>query len=183
MEHSQPTPEADRPVVEMVEQWRRERPDLDPAPMALFGRLTRADAVAGRAIAGALAEHGLNRGEFDVLATLRRSGEPYRMQAGQLAAAMLLSAAAMTNRLDRLERAGLVRRESDPGDRRAVVVALTDAGVARVEAAVTDHVENETRLLAGLSPSERRQLSQLLAALLASVETAVAAGSRDAPPR
>lgn len=161
----------------MVAQWRRERPDLDPEPMALFGRLSRADALAGRAIAATLGEHGLNRGEFDVLATLRRSGAPYRLHAGRLAGALLLSAAAMTNRLDRLETAGLVARHADPQDRRAVLVALTRAGLERVDAAVTAHAANEARLLDGLAPAERERLSDLLVRLLASLEAAATTGS------
>ncbi len=162
----------DQAAQDMMRQWRTQRPDLDPEPMALFGRLSRADAIANRAIDATLAGHRLNRGEFDVLATLRRSGAPYRLAAGRLASSLLLSAAAMTNRLDRLETAGLVRREPDASDRRSVQVALTEEGLARVEEAVTAHVANERRLLEGLSPQERGDLSRLLARLLHSLHAA-----------
>ena len=159
----------DAPVQRMVEQWGREMPDVDAAAMALFGRLSRAHAAASRAIDDGLAAHGLNRAEFDVLATLRRSGAPYRLSAGELAASMLLSPAATTNRVDRLQAAGLVERLPDPADRRAVVVGLTRRGRSLAERAVRAHAANERRLLSGLSDDEERALARLLARLSRSV--------------
>jgi DNA-binding MarR family transcriptional regulator len=159
----------DAPVALMLEQWERELPEVDREAMALFGRLSRAHAAASRAIDRGLAPHGLNRAEFDVLATLRRAGSPFRLPAGALAAAMLLSPAATTNRVDRLERAGLVERLPDPADRRAVVVGLTRRGRALAERAVRDHAANERRLLAGLSENDQRALSRLLVRLSRSV--------------
>lgn len=161
--------QADDAVQTMVTQWQRERPELDPEPMALFGRLTRADALANREIAAALVKHGLTRGEFDVLATLRRSGAPYRLTAGSLAASLLLSSGAMTNRLDRLEAAGLVARRAHAEDRRSVLVSLTPDGLERVDTAATAHVANLGRMLEGLSAEQRRQLSELLAVLLSAL--------------
>ena len=99
---------------QMVEQWQRERPDVDPSSMAVFARLTRAHLAATRAIEATLGRHGLNRGEFDLLASLRRSSSPYRLSPGDLARAMVLSPAATTNRLQRLEERGLVIRRPDP---------------------------------------------------------------------
>lgn len=151
---------------EILEQWRRERPDLDCEPMAVFGRLNRLDRVTNAEIEARLGEHGLSRGEFDVLATLRRSGEPHVLAPTALARWMMLSSAAMTNRVDRLEAAGLVERRPDPGDRRGVLVALTPEGKQTVDAAVADHVENERRLLEPLSEEERRTLNALLRKLL-----------------
>lgn len=159
----------DAPVRRMREQWERELPGVDTSAMALFGRLSRAHALAQRAIDAGLAVHGVNRAEFDVLATLRRAGAPHRLSAGALAAAMLLSPAATTNRVDRLAGAGLVERIADPGDGRAVVVGLTPRGRRLAEDAVRTHSENERRLLGGLDPPRERALSDLLADLARSV--------------
>jgi len=153
-------------VDEILDQWGRERPDLDSGPMAVFGRLSRVDRASNAAIEARLGEHGLNRGEFDVLATLRRSGESYTLAPTALARWMMLSSAAMTNRVDRLEAAGLVERRPDPGDRRGVLVALTPDGKRVVDAAVADHVENERRLLEPLSVEEQQMLNALLRKLL-----------------
>jgi DNA-binding MarR family transcriptional regulator len=153
-------------VDEILDQWKRERPDLDCKPMAVFGRLNHLDRVSNAAIEARLGEHGLSRGEFDVLATLRRGGEPYTLAPTALARWMMLSSAAMTNRVDRLEAAGLVERRPDPGDRRGVLVALTLDGKRVVDAAVADHVENERRLLEPLTAEEQQTLNALLRKLL-----------------
>jgi DNA-binding MarR family transcriptional regulator len=153
-------------VDEILDQWKRERPDLDCKPMAVFGRLNHLDRVSNAAIEARLGEHGLSRGEFDVLATLRRGGEPYTLAPTALARWMMLSSAAMTNRVDRLEAAGLVERRPDPGDRRGVLVALTPDGKRVVDAAVADHVENERRLLEPLTAEEQQTFIALLRKLL-----------------
>jgi DNA-binding MarR family transcriptional regulator len=153
-------------VDEILDQWKRECPDLDCKPMAVFGRLNRLDRVWNAAIEARLGEHGLSRGEFDVLATLRRGGEPYTLAPTALARWMMLSSAAMTNRVDRLEAAGLVERRPDPGDRRGVLVALTPDGKRVVDAAVADHVENERRLLEPLTAEDQQTLNALLRKLL-----------------
>ena len=153
-------------VDEILDQWKRERPDLDCKPMAVFGRLNRLDRVSKAAIEARLGEHGLSRGEFEVLATLRRGREPYTLAPTALARWMMLSSAAMTNRVDRLEAAGLVERRPDPGDRRGVLVALTPDGKRVVDAAVADHVENERRLLEPLTAEEQQTLNALLRKLL-----------------
>lgn len=147
-----------------MRQWAARRPDVDSAPMALFGRLTRADTRANTTIAATLRPYGLNRGEFDVLATLYRGGE--ELSPGELAEALLLSPGATTNRVDRLEAAGLLRRDPDPRDGRGVRVSLTDQGRELLERALTEHVAGLARLAEGLSAQEREQLSGLLAKLL-----------------
>ncbi len=157
-------------VDRLVEQWRAVRPDLELAPMATFGRLGRLHAHATRAIEAVFERHGLSIGEFDVLAALRRSGEPHVMTPTALSRLLMLSPAGMTNRVDRLEGAGLVERRPDPGDRRSSLVVLTKAGRQRADAAVTDHVANEAVLLRGLTSAERRTFDQLLRKLLAGLE-------------
>jgi len=161
--------EADH-VDQLVEQWRAVRPDLDLAPMATFGRLGRIQAHSSRAIEAVFERHGLSIGEFDVLAALRRSGTPYVMTPTALSRLLMLSPAGMTNRVDRLEAAGLVERRPDPNDRRSSLVVLTGAGRERADAAVTEHVANEAGLLAGLTKAERRTFDQLLRKLLAGLE-------------
>ena len=153
------------PVEQMVEQWRMERPDLDPASMALFARLTRAQLAASKAIDTTLGRHGLKRGEFDLLASLRRSSAPFRLSPGDLAKAMVLSPAATTHRLQRLEERRLVVRRPDPDDGRYGVVELTDAGRRLVDAAVADHVATLDRLLADLPKAQRQGFTATLAAV------------------
>ncbi|MGW0181281.1 MarR family winged helix-turn-helix transcriptional regulator [Nocardia sp. NPDC003345] len=152
-------------------QWRRERPDLDLAAMVVFGRLGRLAVVAERQIEAVFLAHGLRRGEFDVLATLRRAGDPFELNPSALADTLMLSRAGMTGRLDRLESAGYVRRIADAGDRRAVRVALTGAGRELADSVVTEHIANETRMLAALTPDERRELDRLAGKLLTALES------------
>lgn len=157
-------------VDDILAQWRRERPDLDPSPMGVIGRISRAERSLGRALEALFATFGLNRGEFDVLATLRRSGPPYRLTPTALFTELMLSSGAMTNRLDRLEQAGLIERTPDPADRRGTLVGLTPQGRELVDAAVAAHLANEQHLLHALSPAEQEQLAQLLRTLLCSLE-------------
>jgi DNA-binding MarR family transcriptional regulator len=152
-------------VDRMTRQWRAERPDVDPTSMAVFARLSRAHASAGEAIEATLSEFGINRGEFDVLASLRRSGEPFELSAGALAQAVVLSPSAMTNRLRRLEDGGLVTRRPDPTNGRVVLVALTPAGRQLIDRAVVAHVATLDGLLAGFSERDVRSISILLARL------------------
>ena len=160
---------SDDPIDRLIDQWRSARPDLDPAPMALFGRLFRAARAADRAVEAELAAHDLQPGWFDVLSALRRSGAPHRLSPGRLSAAVMLSTGGMTKRLDRMAEAGLLERSPDPGDRRGVLVGLTARGRRVVDAAVDAHLANEARLLAGLTAGERTQLERLLRRLDASI--------------
>ncbi|MEU8899845.1 MarR family transcriptional regulator [Nocardia sp. NPDC048505] len=158
------------PVDLITAQWRRERPDLDLEAMAILGRLGRLLTLAMPKIEAVFTAHGLQRGEFDVLAALRRSGEPFELNPSVIADTLMLSRAGMTGRLDRLESAGLVRRAADGVDRRAIRVALTEAGRELIDRVVAEHVENETRLLAVLSARDRGELDRIARALLASLE-------------
>src|ERR1700757_4353288 len=127
-------------------QWARERPDLRTLPMTLFGRLNEAaERVMREHVSPLFAEAGLQPGEFDVLATLRRAGEPFMLSPTRLYEATMISSGGMTDRLDRLERAGLVERRPDPKDRRGKLIALTDAGRCLIDETIGRHVANQER--------------------------------------
>ena len=150
-----------------AEQWQRELPQLDTRAMQVVGQLgTVAQLMARDWLNPLFAEHGLQPGEFDVLATLRRSGAPYALTPTALYEAAMLSSGGMTNRIDRLETAGLIERQKHPTDRRGVLVALTSEGKELIDKLVLLHVANEQRMLAALTTREQTQLGQLLAKLL-----------------
>lgn len=149
-------------VDRIIGQWGHERPDLDTGAMAVFGRIFRLARIAGDRVEKAYAAYGIGRPEFDVLATLRRAGEPYQLSPGALAASMMLSTGGTTARLDRLEKAGLVERSPSPSDRRGVLVRLTTHGFEVVDQAVGAGLAEQQRLLAHLSAEQRRQLDDLL---------------------
>lgn len=158
-------------IDEICGQWARERPDLDAAGFAVVGRLTLLGRLLDRRLAEVLGELELSVWAFDVLATLRRQGAPFRLTPGQLSAATMLTSGAMTNRLDRLEQAGWVRREADPNDRRGVRVSLTDEGLALVDEAIALRLADATRVVEGLGEQGRRQLAGQLAELLRALES------------
>ncbi|MGF7008944.1 MarR family winged helix-turn-helix transcriptional regulator [Aminobacter sp. BE322] len=158
-------------VDDILAQWNRERPDLDVAPMGLIGRISRLAQHLGREMEKTFARHGLNYASFDVLATLRRSGAPYALSPGDLSATMMITSGTMTNRVDQLEKAGLVERRLNPDDRRSFIVSLTDKGFATIDAAVTDHVATQTRVVEMLSPDERAVLNALLSKFLVGFES------------
>lgn len=159
---------ADR-VSDFLAQWARERPDLDTTPMGVIGRLSRVEEIAGRTLQATFRGFGLHRGEFDTLATLRRSGSPFTLTPGELAASSMVTGAAVTNRLQRLEDKGLLERTMDPSNRRRVLVRLTDAGRELVDEVVVPHVRAEQELLdARLTREEQAQLAGLLARFLES---------------
>ncbi|WP_318528366.1 MarR family winged helix-turn-helix transcriptional regulator [Nonomuraea gerenzanensis] len=153
----------------ILSQWQRERPDVDAWPMGIIGRIGRLSRVLDRELKEFFGAHGLERWEFDVLATLRRAGSPYELTAGSLNRAAMVTSGAITNRIDRLAAKGLVERWPDEEDRRSIRVRLTAQGLAKIDELVGPHVENEARLLAGLSPKERDQLAGLLRGLLESL--------------
>jgi DNA-binding MarR family transcriptional regulator len=157
-------------VDRIVEQWRRERPDLDAAPMGIIGRISRISELVQRELDRVFARFGLSGGDFDVLATLRRSGAPYRLTPGELSRSTMVTSGGMTKRLDRLEAAGLIRREPDPRDRRGKQIALTVEGRALVDDAVEAHLANEERLLEGLAAPKREELAELLRELLLALD-------------
>ncbi|MCJ2060539.1 MarR family transcriptional regulator [Methylobacterium sp. J-048] len=150
-----------------VAQWRRERPDIDPFPMEVVGRLTElAQGILRDRLHPAFAGFGLQQGEFDVLATLRRSGAPYALTPTALCDATMISSGGMTARIDRLEKAGLIERQTHPTDRRGTLVALTDPGKTLIDAMLPAHVATERGILAPLTDEEQRILNALLAKLL-----------------
>jgi DNA-binding MarR family transcriptional regulator len=154
-------------AAQAVEQWNRERPDLDVSSMLLLGRLGEATLVIARErLQPVFAQFGLQPGEFDVLATLRRSGAPYALTPTALYDAAMMSSGGMTNRIDRLQQAGWVERRPNPEDGRGTLVALTQAGFALIDEAVTMHVENQCAVLSVLTVAEQRQLAKLLAKLI-----------------
>lgn len=153
-------------VDRVLAQWAKERPGLDVSPMAVIGRISRAEAILDRRIAKVLAEHDLLPGEFDLLAALRRAGAPHRLTVGEMLASTMVTSGAITNRLNRLVAKGLVSRETDPGNRRSVIVTLTQKGLAAVNAALLSHVENERHLITALSGDEQEQMAFLLRKLL-----------------
>jgi DNA-binding MarR family transcriptional regulator len=149
-------------VDEIVGQWAHERPDLDTTAMAVFGRIFRLSRLAGDRMEKTYETFGIGRPEFDVLATLRRSGEPYQLSPGALAASMMLSTGGTTARLDRLEKAGLVERLPSPTDRRGVLVRLTARGFDVVDRAVGAGLAEQQRLLGHMSEERQLELSKLL---------------------
>lgn len=154
-----------------VAQWRRERPEIDPFPMEVLGRLAElAHLVARDRLLPLFARFGLQNGDFDVLATLRRSGSPYALTPTALYEATMISSGGMTARLDRLEKAGLILRDKHPTDRRGTLVTLTERGRATIDSVLPAHVENERAILAALSADEQAQLNGLLAKLLAGLD-------------
>lgn len=157
-------------VDRILAQWHKERPDLDVEPMGTIGRLHRLATHLGREVEVVLLQHGLSSSAFDVLATLRRAGSPYRLSPGELLAMSMVSSGTMTNRIDQLEKAGFVERIGHPEDRRSVLIALTEKGLCTVDAAVTAHVENQHRLMATISKSDRQALDRLLKTFLMTFE-------------
>ncbi len=154
-----------------AEQWRRERPDIDTGPMVVLGRLLEAAHVIARDRLNSLfEEYGLQPGEFDVLATLRRSGAPYILTPTDLYDAAMISSGSMTNRIDRLEKAGLIKRRPHPTDGRGTLVVLTPQGLKLIDSAIGPHVRNQHNILSVLKKNEQEQLATLLAKLTALAE-------------
>jgi DNA-binding MarR family transcriptional regulator len=159
-------------VDDLVAAWRVQRPDLDVGPLQVLSRISRLARHLDIARRGAFASHGLESWEFDVLSALRRQGPPFQLTPGALLRATLVTSGTMTNRIDRLAAADLVRREPDPTDKRGVLVTLTDRGLAQVDAALEDLLGRERALLAGLDSCERQHLADLMRILLAPFDAA-----------
>ena len=153
-------------VDHILAQWRRARPDLDPSPIGVVGRVSRLARELERRLEPVYKAHGLEPGWHDLLATLRRNGPPFRMRPTDLTSTLMLTSSGTTKRLDRLEQAGLIAREPDPGDRRGTLIALTDKGRELIDGVTPEHLANEERLLAALGPDERERLAGLLRKLL-----------------
>ncbi len=157
--------------IDLVEAaWLRERPDLDVSPLQVIARLHRVANHLTDELVAVYARHGLGEGDFDVLATLRRSGPPFERSPGDLAASTLVTSGGMTKRVDRLVAAGLVTRRVSEDDARARVVALTDRGREVVAAAFTEHMANERRLVDLIAPGQARALEDALRTWLAALE-------------
>jgi DNA-binding MarR family transcriptional regulator len=153
-------------IDQILAQWGRERPELETRAMGLVGRIQRAAAALRPRLDRTHETSGLQGDSFDVLASLRRSGPPYQLTPTQLYREMMLSSGAMTHRIDRLEKAGLVARRDDPDDRRGTLVRLTAKGKTLIDAATNKHVANEENILAALTSAEQRTLNETLRKLL-----------------
>ncbi|WP_329002893.1 MarR family transcriptional regulator [Kribbella sp. NBC_00709] len=153
-------------VDRLIEAWRRERPDLDVAPMEVLSRVSRLARHLDRARSQAFDTHGLESWEFDVLAALRRAGAPYQLSPGKLLKETLVTSGTMTNRVDRLAARGLVERLPDPSDRRGVLVQLTTAGRDAVDAAMVDLLTHERALLGSLSERDQQKIARVLRELV-----------------
>lgn len=157
-------------VDRVLAQWARERPDLDTSPMAVVARLGRLARYLDQGVERGLAEFGLTRESWDVLASLRRGGPPFRSSPTDLYRGLMRTSGAMTQRLRRLEHAGLVERVADPGDGRSLLVELTPEGVELTDRIAPEHLANERTLLSALNAEERADLAAMLKKLLASFE-------------
>jgi DNA-binding MarR family transcriptional regulator len=154
-------PELDH-VGRIMAQWSRERPDLDVSPQGVIGRLHRLAAQLTEELVAVYGRYGLGEGEFDVLATLRRTGAPYELTPGALAAQTMVSSGAVTKRVDRCVEQGWVTRRVSEGDARGRMIALTPAGVALIDQAFEAHMANEHRLVALLGEQDSARLATLL---------------------
>jgi DNA-binding MarR family transcriptional regulator len=156
-------PRQDADAVDRItDQWNAVRPDVDVSPINVIGRVSRLSRLVDRRLAENFARHGIESWMYDVLATLRRSGEPYELTAGDLVRQTMVTTGAVTNRIDRLEQRGFVRRTRAPEDRRVVRIQLTPAGRAAVDGTIGDHLANEADILRALTPADRRRLERLL---------------------
>ncbi|MEZ8170123.1 MarR family winged helix-turn-helix transcriptional regulator [Vibrio sp. 10N.222.54.F12] len=154
----------------VVEQWAKEKPELETEPMAMMGRIMRIAKYMETQVADLHKNYDMKLGEFDVLATLRRSGKPYQLTPSELIGSMMLTSGAMTNRLDKLEAKGLIRREHSKEDRRSVSVQLTKDGLILIDQMMTEHVEMQKKLVKSLSASQKKNTNQLLKAWLSAYE-------------
>lgn len=149
-------------VDRIVAAWRRERPDLDVSPMEILSRVSRLARQLDLARKASFSDYGIEGWAFDVLSALRRAGEPYQLSPSTLLQETLVTSGTMTNRIDRLVARRWVERRPDPGDRRGVLVHLTDSGRATVDSALADLLVKEREILSGLTPAGSRKLAGLL---------------------
>ncbi|MBC7401648.1 MAG: MarR family transcriptional regulator [Microbacteriaceae bacterium] len=164
-------------VDRIIEQWHAEKPELDVSSMATLGRLSRTTLAVESRLAETFARHGLDAPSFDVLATLLRSGAPYRIAPLELAREAMISTSAVAQRLNKLESRGFVTREANPDDGRGTLVSLTGTGKDLIETALPDHLETERAITAVLSTDEQALLGMLLQRI------STAASSRRPPTR
>jgi DNA-binding MarR family transcriptional regulator len=176
------TPETDH-LDEMLAVWAREIPDLDPLTEGIVERIQGLAKSFDRSMEETLAQYALDRRAFHLLGRLRSYGAPYQQSAGHLAEDMRLSSGAMTARLDRLEKAGLIRRLPDPNDRRGTLVEPTEAGHAAWDATVGTQAKREAMFASVLSESERQELQRLLRRLMRAFPGKSHHGERRDPER
>lgn len=157
-------------VDQILAQWAQARPDLDVGPMETIGRVNRLSLALKHRMEEVWKRYGLNAASFDVLATLRRSPSPQGLSPCDLLNATMVTSGTMTNRIDRLERAGLVERVNNPDDGRSVLVRLTTTGFDLIDSAIEDHVEMQHELVARLSSDQRRSLNRILATFMKTLE-------------
>jgi len=170
-------------VDRLVREWRAQRPEVDVRPLEVLSRIWRLARHLDRARAAAFSGPGLEPWEFDVLSALRREGPPHQLSPGRLLQDTMVTSGTMTNRIDRLEAAGLVRRGPDPQDKRGVLVSLTPEGRERVDAALDALLSREQALLTGLDTQQRQSLADLLRVLLVPYDARPPGASpADAPP-
>lgn len=153
-------------VQRILQQWDQQRPDLDVSAMAILGRLARAQLLAQKQVNQVLAGFALSCWEFDVLASLRRAGAPYRLSPTALFSSLMLSSGTMTRQLQQLEARGLILRLSNPHDARSMLVELSATGLQLIDQAIAAHVQNQHQILAGLAESDWQALDLSLQKLL-----------------
>ena len=149
-------------IDKILTQWKRESPQLDLSSLAVIGRILQLSRLLEKQRESVLVDFDLTLWSFDMLATLRRQGPPYQLKPTELYGLLMLSSGAMTNRIDRLEKAGLVTRLRDPNDRRSVTVQLTNKGLEQVDNVMPVLFEQENQLLEILSKTETKMLISLL---------------------
>jgi DNA-binding MarR family transcriptional regulator len=157
-------------VDRIVEQWHRERPELDTAAKEITGRIVRLSGLFQQTLAAAFAPLGINDADYGILAALRRSGAPYELTPTDLARQRMMTSGGMTAAIDRVERKGLVARVPNPADRRGSLVRLTDEGLDIVNQAMVRQVDAEHELVSGLATKDRERLPGLLRTLLLALE-------------
>jgi DNA-binding MarR family transcriptional regulator len=157
-------------IESIIKQWNKERPDLDVSSMELIGRIKKVNGHLVKEMDKTFTAHDLNHASFDVLATLRRSGKPYALSPNELLATMMITSGTMTNRIDRLVKAGLVDRIANPNDGRGFIISLTESGFNLIDKTVTSHVATQSMLTSGLLTEEQQQLNVLLSKFLSSFE-------------
>jgi DNA-binding MarR family transcriptional regulator len=160
-------------VDHIMNQWRRERPDLDPSPMGLIGRLARCEMLLRRKLDETFERFGMTSWEFDVLATLRRAGHPYSLAPTALYSSLMVTSGTMTHRLQRLEKVGLVERVKSSEDLRSMLVQLTEAGLNLINQAVEAHIANEQAILDLLPAESRKQLDKHLVTFLSVLDAPI----------
>lgn len=157
-------------VDKIIKQWHQERPDLDVEPMEVIGRIKQSSQYLSHEMDKTFSAHGLNGSNFDVLATLRRSGAPYGLSPSDLMASTMVTSGTMTNRIDQLVKAGLVERIPNSQDARSFVISLTNEGHVLIDRVLGDHVKTQARLTADLTKEDKKNLNLILKKLLTNAE-------------